>query len=330
MACPRRPGAGHHHGEDDEEEEGGEEEEAPVTIGMEQVRVDLRGEYEVNGGFVDKVRIRAGYADYEHIEFEGDEVGTRFLVDGVEGRLELVQADRNGWRGATGAQYFKRNFEAIGAEAFVAPNKTDQLGLFTLQEFDLGRIGLEAAARLERTDVRSRAVGVSRDFNAFTVAAGASHNFTDRVKIGFNVSRAERAPAAEELFSNGPHIATQAFEIGDPTLSKEKSVGAELFARAETANYRLSASLFANRFDDYIFQTDTGEEEDGLPVFQYFQRDARYYGLEAEASATLYRSDRLRVVGDLVTDYVRATVKDGGPVPRIPPLRVLAGNRGAA
>jgi iron complex outermembrane receptor protein len=293
---------------------------------MDQIRVDLRGEYEVDGGFIDKIRVRAGYADYEHIEFEGDEVGTRFLTDGFEGRVELVQADRNGWRGATGAQYFKRNFEAIGAEAFVAPNKTDQLGLFTLQEFDLGQIGVEAAARYEHTDVRSREVGVSRNFNAFSLAAGLSYNLAPRVKIGANVSRAERAPAAEELFSNGPHIATQAFEIGDPTLAKEKSIGAELYARAETDDFRLSVSAFANWFDDYIFQSDTGEEEDGLPVFQYFQRDARYVGFEAEASATLFRSDGLKIVGDLVTDYVRATIRDGGgPVPRIPPLRVLAG-----
>jgi iron complex outermembrane receptor protein len=324
---PSRPGAGHHHGEEEEGEAEGEEEgEAPVTIGLEQVRVDLRGELEVDRGFVDKIRIRAGYADYEHIEFEGDEVGTRFLTDGFEGRLELVQADRGGWRGVTGAQYFTRDFNAIGAEAFVPANKTDQLGLFTLQEFNLGQLELEAAARFERSDIESRAVGVSRNFNALSLAAGVSYKFTPRVKIGLNLSRAERAPAAEELFSNGPHIATQAFEIGDPTLAKEKSIGAELFARAETDNYRLSASLYGNWFDDYIFQTDTGEEEDGLPVFQYFQQDARYFGFEVEASTTLYRSDRLRLVGDLVADYVRATIRDeGGPVPRIPPLRLLAG-----
>ncbi len=322
---PSRPGAGHHHGG---EEEGGDEEEgeAPVSIGMNQVRVDLRGELEIDRGLVDKVRVRAGYADYEHIEIEGEEVGTRFLTDGFEGRLELVQADRNGWRGVTGAQYFTRDFDAIGAEAFVPANKTDQIGLFTLQELDLGKLGLEAAARFEHTDVRSRDAGVSRNFNAFTVAAGASYELARRVKIGANVSRAERAPAAEELFSNGPHVATQAFEIGDPTLAKEKSIGAELYARAETDDYKLGATLFANWFDDYIFQTDIGEEEDGLPVFQYFQRDARYVGFELEASATLHRSDRLRIVGDLVTDYVRATIRDeGGPVPRIPPLRVLAG-----
>jgi len=321
---PSRPGAGHHHHEGEEE---GEEEhgDAPVTIGLEQIRADLRGELNL-GGFFDKVRVRVGAADYEHTEFEGDEVGTVFKTDGVEGRLELVQADRSGWRGVTGAQFFQRDFSAIGAEAFLPPNETSQLGIFTLQEFALGDIGLEAAARYEHTDVGTDLI--DRNFNAYSLALGASYNFSPRVRAGINISRAERAPSAEELFSNGPHIATQAFEIGDPNLKKEKSWGGEIFARAETSAYRFSASIFANRFDDYIFQAATGEEEDELPVFQYFQRDATYYGFEAEASATLFQAGGFRFVGDLVTDYVRATIKGGGPVPRIPPLRVLAGVEG--
>jgi iron complex outermembrane receptor protein len=323
---PSRPGSGHHHheGEGEEEEEG--HGDVPVTIGLEQIRADLRGEFNLGGGFLDKVRLRLGAADYEHTEFEGDEVGTVFKTDGVEGRLELVQADRNGWRGVTGAQFFQRDFSAIGAEAFLPPNETRQLGIFTLQEFSLGNIGLEAAARYERTDVGTEAI--DRNFNAYSLALGASYNFSPQVRAGINVSRAERAPSAEELFSDGPHIATQAFEVGDPNLKKEKSWGGEIFARAETRGVRFSASIFANRFDDYIFQAATGEEEDELPVFQYFQRDATYYGFEAEASAPLFEAGGFRFVGDLVTDYVRATVKGGGPVPRIPPLRVLAGIEG--
>ncbi len=326
---PTRPGAHHHHeeeGGEEGEEEGHEHGEEPVTIGLEQIRADLRGELELGNAAKDKLRVRLAYADYDHTEFEGEEVGTVFKTEGIEGRLEYVQGDRDGWRGVTGAQFFNRDFAAIGAEAFVPPNDTSQYGLFTLQEFQVGRVELEAAGRFEHTDVASDAFDMSRDFNALSAAFGAAYDITSRVKIGANVSRAERAPSAEELFSNGPHVATQAFELGDPMLRKEKSWGAELYARAQTADYRLSASLFANWFDDYIFQAATGEEEDELPVFQYFQRDARYYGFEVEASATLYRSDGLRIVGDLVSDYVRATIREGnGPVPRIPPLRVLAG-----
>jgi iron complex outermembrane recepter protein len=325
---PSRPGAGHHHDEEAEEEEAGEEEghgAEAVTIGLKQIRADLRGQINVRGGFLDEIRVRLGAADYEHTEFEGEEVGTVFRTQGMEGRFELVQADRGGWRGASGAQFFQRDFEAVGAEAFVPPNETSQFGLFTLQEIALGGIELEAAGRYERTQVNSTVAGVDRSFNAFSAALGAAYEPSERVRLGITLSRAERAPAAEELLSNGPHVATQAFEIGDPNLKKEKSWGIEAYVRAQAGPVRIRASAYANQFDDYIFQTDTGEEEDELPVFQYFQRDARYYGFEAEASADLFQIGGIKVSGDLVADYVRARVKGSGPVPRIPPLRILAG-----
>ncbi|HEY0625595.1 MAG TPA: TonB-dependent receptor [Allosphingosinicella sp.] len=320
---PMRPGAEHHHEEDPgHEEEHGEED---VSIDLNQVRADLRGELNFAGGAFEKVRGRFGYADYEHTEFEGDEVGTVFTTEGFEGRVELVQREREGWRGASGVQYFTRDFAAVGAEAFLPPNETSQLGLFTLQEFNVGQVNLEAAARYERTEVGSDTVGVDRKFNTFSAAFGASYDIAPGVKLGANVSRAERAPSAEELFSDGPHIATQAFEIGDPTLNTEKGWGGEIFARADAGPFELSASLFATKFDDFIYEAATGEEEDELPVFQYFQRDATYWGFEASASARLFEAGGFRFVADGVADYVRGTIEDAGPVPRIPPLRLLGG-----
>lgn len=318
---PARPGVEHHHEEDPGH--GEEHGDVPVTIGLEQIRADLRGELNLGGGLLEKVRLRMGYSDYEHTEFEGDEVGTVFANKGFEGRLELVQRDRGTWRGASGAQYFHRDFSAVGAEAFLPPNKTDQFGLFTFQEFELGRINLEVAARYEHSNVATAAL--ERSFDTLSGAAGISYEPVPRMKIGLSVSRAERAPSAEELFSNGPHIATQAFEVGDPMLRTEKSWGGELYVRGQTGPLDLSASLFTTRFGDYIFETATGEEQDELPVFRYFQRDATYWGFEASVSAELFEAAGFDIVGDVVTDYVRATIKGEGPVPRIPPLRLLAG-----
>ena len=326
---PMRPGAEHHHGEEEEEEEEeGEEEhghEAPVSIDLRQVRGDLRADYELGGAFIENIRLRIGAADYEHTEFEGEEVGTVFKSSGIEGRLELVQRDRHGWRGATGGQYFHRDFEAVGAEAFLPANRTSQIGLFTLQEFELGDIGVEAAARVERTNAEAKTIGVERDFTAFSGAVGGSYALAEHAEIGLNLSRAERAPSPEDLFSNGPHIATQAFEIGDPNLAKEKSLGAEAYFRVDRPNFELNITGFATWFDDFIYEAATGEEIEELPVFRYFQQDATYYGLEGEVSAELFRFRGFKFVGDVVADYVRATVKGVGPVPRIPPMRVLAG-----
>lgn len=335
---PARPGAAHHH-HDDEDEDHDEHEhgEAPVTIALKQFRADIRGEVKI-GGFIDALRVRAGYSDYEHTEFEGDEVGTVFNAEGFEGRLELVQANRNGWRGVTGFQGFTRNFAAVGEEAFVPENVTDQYGFFTLQEVDLGAIGIEGALRYEHTRVRSNSVKLDLDedgptgafdrrFDAFSGAIGLSYSVTPSVKIGVNASRAVRAPSAEELFSNGPHVATQAYEVGNPNFRTEKSWGGEVYARGTAGPLRFQIAGYANWFDDYIYEVATGDEIDELPVFQFLQSDARYLGVEGEVSTTFIDGGEggFSLGGNLVADYVNARLGDGSAVPRIPPFRVLAG-----
>ncbi|WP_164116772.1 TonB-dependent receptor [Sphingorhabdus sp. Alg239-R122] len=327
---PARPGAEHAHGEEEEEhgdedhdeDHEEEEEEGPVTIGLEQFKLDLRAEANMSG-FFDKLRVRAAYADYTHTEFEGDEIGTVFENQGLEGRLELVQTDNNGWRGASGVQYVFRDFVATGAEAFVPPNITNQFGIFTLQEYSSGGWDFEGAARYDRSNVNARTLGIMRSFNSFSAAIGAGYTTATDLKIGVNLSRSERAPAAEELLSNGPHIATQAFEIGNPDFTTEKSIGGEFYVRYDSPDIQLSATAFVNDFEDFIIDIPTGGEEDGLPIFQYIQNDATYYGFEFEGSAKLAEAGGFRFIADTVVDYVHAKLDGLGPVPRIPPLRVL-------
>ena len=317
---PARPGASHAH--DGEEPTEGE---VPVTIGLRQYRFDLRGEVNLGEGLFEKLRLRAGYADYTHTEFEGDEVGTVFNSQGIEARVELVQNDLGGWRGASGLQYQSRDLEAIGAEAFVPPNTTRQLGLFTLQEYTNGNLDAEIAIRFDTAKLRADTLGFSRTFNNVSAAFGLGYHIGD-LKIGANISRTGRAPAVEELFSNGPHIATQAYEMGDPDLKSERAWNGELYARYETPATAFSATLYTNRFDNFIYEAETGDIEDDLPVFQYFQNDAKVWGIEFQASKRLasFGSSDLSVDG--VADYTRAKISaGGGDVPRIPPLRLLGG-----
>lgn len=297
----------------------------PVTIGMRQYRADFRGEVNLGDGLFDKLRLRAGYADYTHTEFEGAEIGTVFISQGIEGRAELIQNDRGGWRGASGVQYQTRDFEAIGAEAFVPPNKTRQYGLFSLQEYTTGNLDAEVALRFDNAELRADTLGITRSFQNVSAALGVGYHVGD-LKIGVNVSRTGRAPAVEELFSNGPHIATQAYEMGNPDLKSERAWNGELYARYDTPGTAFSATLYTNRFDNFIYEADTGDIEDDLPVFQYFQNDAKVWGVEFQASKRLasFGSSNLSVDG--VADYTRAKISSGGGnVPRIPPLRLLGG-----
>lgn len=319
---PTRPGAGHHpeEGEGEGEEEEGEE---LVTIGLEQFRADFKGDIFLGEGAFERLKLRAGYSDYTHTEFEGAEIGTTFDSQSVEARAELVQNTEGALRGSSGIQFTHRDFFAEGAEAYVPPNLTDQLAVFTLQEFGTGPIQIEAAARAEFTTVEAQTLGIERDFDTFSGALGLVYEGIEGIRLGINGSRAERAPSAEELFSEGPHIATQAFEIGDPDLGVESAWGLEAYARGSIGKGTFNLTAFRQWFSNYIFLEETGEEEDDLPVFQYLQQGADFWGFEAEFNYPVIDTDGFKLLTDLSASYVEAELADGTAVPRIPPLSLL-------
>lgn len=295
-----------------------------VSIDLRQYRFDFRGEIELGDGVFDKLRLRTGYANYEHVELEGTQVGTQFLSKAIETRLELTQNNRNGWRGASGVQYTTRDFTANGDEAFVPPTRTNQIGVFSLQEFDFGNLEAEVALRFDHASLEAQTIGITRSFNNVSAALGIAYNIGD-LKFGTNISRTGRAPSVEELYSDGPHVATQSFEIGDIDLRSERSWNGEIYARYDSTRFDLSATLYANRFGSFIYESATGAVQDDLPVFQYFQRKASVWGIEAEATAQLGHMAGFDFVANGVADYTRASIRGAGPVPRIPPLRLLGG-----
>lgn len=321
----------------------GQEQEAP-RLDIAQDRFDLRGEVETGGGFLERIRVRAGYASYRHFELEDTgEIATRFYNKGLEGRIELVQADRDGWRGASGIQYFNRRFDVQGEEAFLPKNRTGQFGVFTLQQIDLGNVRAEGGARYERTQLTAdtlagdlRFFSGQRSFDAFSGSLGASVAVAPGIRVGLNASRTERAPSGEELFANGAHAGTQAYELGSPDFRLEKSWGIEATLHANGDGYHFDASAYYNWFSNYIFESqvdqsvceaaaDPSGREVEFPCFQFQQADARYYGFEADASVRVARMGDYAVNLDVLGDYVHATVVDQGPVPRIPPMRLLGG-----
>jgi iron complex outermembrane receptor protein len=302
-----------------------------VRLDMRQNRVDVRGSVPLDG-FFESLNVRGGWADYRHDELEPDgAIGTSFHNRSWEARAELVQRARGSWKGASGVQYFSRDFDAEGDEAYIPANQTRQIGLFTLQEFDLGALRAEVGGRFEHADVRSAVLGKDRQFNSLSVSAGASIGLGGGFRLALSAARSERAAAAEELFANGPHAATSAFEIGNPNFTKERQLGTELVLRGQSAAkgvgaWRLELSAFANRFDNYIYLSPTGAEQDELPVFQYAQADARFWGLEAEGGVTVARAGTVDIGLTGQLDYVNARLLNGGgAVPRIPPLRLLGG-----
>ncbi len=324
---------GHGH-EEGEEEEGEEEEEELVSIDLDQTRFDLNGELRGDFGLFNKAKIRFGYADYEHQELEGDEIGTLFSNEGWEGRVDLVEDWSNDIRGTTGFQIRRRDFSAIGDEAFVPPTISTQYGIYTVKDYRTGNWHIDVGARYEHTKYTSDTTNQERSFNGFSSSVGIGYDLSEEAFFGISAYRTERAPSTEEIFSNGPHLATNAFERGDLNLGLETALGIEATFTYASGPFSLVVNGFITNYDDFIFEAQTAEVEDGLPVFQFTAQDAKLYGFETKVEFHL-GSQELGFLGDVdfhidgQADLVRAELKDvtagSDNLPRIPPFRSLVG-----
>jgi iron complex outermembrane receptor protein len=307
---------------------GDEEEAERVFLDARQTRVDLRAGLGFVRGPFERLDLRGGYADYAHVEGDlddPDDEGTLFENRAYELRVELLQRQTGNLRGAWGGQIVHRDFLAVGDEAFVPPNVSDEWGLFTVQELTLGSVILEGGARLERRKIVSQEADFDRGFTSLSLSGSAVWRFAPDWRLVASISRSDRPPAPEELLADGPHVGTQAFEIGDPDLGLERATAAEIGLRGRGEGWRLELAAYATRFSGFIYQEQTGEILEGLPVFAFRAAPARSWGLELDAGADIGELGGMRLSADVVADLVRTRIVDEGPAPRIPPARILGG-----
>jgi len=290
-----------------------------VRIDLDQKRFDLKGNLEKSVLFFEKTRLRFAYADYKHTELEGAEIGTIFANEGWEGRIEFIQKEIGNIHGSIGLQIRSRDFEAIGDEAFVPPTHTTQWGMFAVEEISLNPVTLEFGARFDHQSVDNKSLNQKQTFNSLSFSAGAAIHPTPTSLAGISMSRTERAPTAEELFSNGPHLATDAFEKGNINLTEEKSTSIELTLKQETDRFSAHLNIFHTWYNDFIYEHFTGQQNDGLNILEFRQRDARFYGAELETTVQIHAVGNHRLMMNISGDIIRAKfTENGGNLPRIP------------
>ncbi len=341
------PGAhAHEHQEEAHDEEHDEhdehEDEDLVNVGLKNRRIDglLLGQNPFSG--FNQFKLNLTRTEYTHTEFEGEEVGTVFDSESTDGRLELRHDPWGAWEGVFGGQYTDRQFSAAGAEAFVPPSDTHTWGLFWVESLERDRWRFDLGLRYE--DVNQKALQLEhghdedhhdedhedpmvlkRNFNPLSFSAAAIWHVNEANHLAFTFAGAERAPSDAELFANGPHIATQTFEVGDPDLQEEQNMHYELAWRIHQGALTGSISLYYDNFRDYIYLEDSGLEEDGLPLREWSQQNAEFFGGEIELRWDLGHtsSGHWQLFG--LYDRVSAELSDGGNVPLLPPQRFGAG-----
>lgn len=321
---------GHHEeGDHEEDHHEGDLDDEDVRIEMTSDRHELRFILNNLSPFIESLDWRSAYSDYIHFERESDG-NTEFKNRLWQNRLQLVHAPVGSWHGVFGMQQQRSDFAIHGSGAFTPDSVNSNLGVFALETLHREKLTLEFGARWEQADLQPSSERVEdKRFQATSFSGSALVHFSENWHLGVAGSHSERAPSAEELFSNSEtadgeeykvHIATGVIEVGNPWLKTEQSNNLDLSVNWTLDNVDGFVTLYHNQFEGYIFLRDIETTQDGVEIFEYSQASALFVGAEMELNWRLGKRVSTRWFGDLV----RGELGDGSALPRMPGSRVGA------
>jgi iron complex outermembrane receptor protein len=300
-------------------------EEGITNLDPRRKNFTVRGERRGIGSFFDSFRGSLGVRRYRHDERDGEEIATAFRNDTSELELLAHHGATRKIHGAVGASVLTREFEATGEEVLAPLVNQKGFAAYMYEEVDASpRVQLQLGARVDRATFKPQTDEPNTDFTNLSGSFGLVVRPTEPVSLAFSVARASRNPALEELYFHGPHPGNNAVENGNPDLTSEHSVGFDASLRWRSAVASGEVTFFANKINDFIFRRFTGDvdEQEGLAVTEFDQADARMIGMESHVDVRV--GPVIWIEGGL--DYVRGDlISLDLPMPRVPPLRGLAG-----
>ena len=312
-------------------------------IVMKQTKVLSRNSFDLGGGVLKTLNLDGSYADYEHSEVEPDgTIATTFRNKEYDGRAELLFGPLGPVQNsALGVEIQRRRFSAVGEDSsYLFPTLTQTEAAYLFTEMPVSdKLRLQASGRVEHVHVTGTPASdafTKANFTPVSGALGALLEVTDGVKVGLTASSTGRAPAITELFARGGHDGPGTFETGDPNLGIERANSLEGTLRVRSGAFKFTGSIYSTWFHNYIYGDLTGGtcDDDGncidgdseeLRELNYRQQGAHFRGVEGEATYDLLKSAAGTLQAKALADYTRATLDQGGNVPRIPPYRFGGG-----
>jgi outer membrane receptor protein involved in Fe transport len=248
------------------------------------------------------------------------------LLNTVSTDLLLHHPGPDGFNTTVGMSGLLQDNQTRGTMPLVPAARTAGGAVFALQSAAFGPwtllIGARGEARHLRADANAalKLSGQSRDAAAFSGDAGLVYRAAPGLAVAVNVGRAFRAPTLFELFTNGPHLGEDRYEIGLPSARPEVSFSADLSVRWQTGRVRGELAAYRNQIDAYLYIAPTGTRDSAtaLDIYRYQQARSTLLGTELGLEVAAGAALTLRARADLV----RGTNEDTQqPLPLLPPPR---------
>lgn len=313
-----------------------------VDIEMEKFQYDFKSEILVRNDFIQVIEGDFSIKNYTHREIESNgSLGTQF---GLVTTNAEVKATHNSLgfldKGTFGVWGELEDYAVIGASTPDA--NSYKIGAYIIEEKDINKLHLEAGLRFDwvlnkpvENDPNSSIGNIrERSFPALSSSFAAIYSLGKGFSAGTSLLHSFRAPSLEELYSEGPHLASYSYEIGNPDLEPERGLAKELFLRYQSDKASAEAALFHNSFNNYLYARDTGQRNNSRPDlnnYQFVGTEAVLYGAEFSGEYQFLRNFVIDAsisytLGERnVSEQEQATSGYNGdtrPLPQIPPFKV--------
>jgi iron complex outermembrane receptor protein len=111
--------------------------------------------------------------------------------------------------------------------------------------------------------------GFNNKYSGLSGSIGASYQLPDNNYVKLNVSKSYRAPAINELTSNGLNIGSNLVQLGNRNLKAEQGYQVDLAYGYDGKDVSVEADGFYNHISNFIFADRTDSLSGGFPIYQY-------------------------------------------------------------
>ncbi len=307
-----------------------------VDIEMTKFSYALKGEYLPISGLIKTIETDLSINNYNHKEFEGNgSLGTEFGLVTTSAQANFTHGEVGPFhKGSFGFSMEMQDYAVFGTNTPDA-NRYNYAS-YIIEEMHYSALVLELGLRFDyvrnspkEADSDSFIGNIrTREFPALSSSLNLIYDLGEGFSIGTILLHSFRAPSLEELYSEGPHLASFSYEIGNPDLDPERSFAKEIFTRWQGSNSYLEVALFHNQFSNFIFAQDTDSTNSRFPSlnnYQFVGNPAILYGFELSTEFEMIKN----IVIEASTSYTHAQqeVTSNGStstqaLPQIPPLKV--------
>jgi len=201
----------------------------------------------------------------------------------------------------TGTVYLVPDYVSWGLGGFAFESATfEKLTVSAGLRYDVR--WLDVSLQKRGSNIRTEQI---KTFASVTASVGGLWIPSEEWSVNMNVATAWRPPQVNELYSNDVHHGTAVYEIGDSTLSAERSAGLDATVRYAVAGLEIEATVYTNIFNGYILSLPDPENptitvRGTFPTYRFTQLPAIISGADLSVTMSITQPLNIYASGSMV------------------------------